>query len=42
MIGFILAFGSYILLLNIMKYNNIKFVDMKNEKYLICDEIICL
>lgn len=42
MIGFLVAFGSYILLLNLMKHNNIKLIDMKNEKYLICDEILCL
>ena len=39
MIGFILVFGSYILLLNIMKNKNL-FIE--KEKYFICDEMLCL
>jgi len=42
MAAFLLTLSAYILLLNIMKHKNIKMIDMKNEKYLICDEIICL
>lgn len=42
MVTFIVAFSTYILLLSIMKQKNIKNIDMKSEKYLICDEIICL
>jgi len=42
MVAFLLTLSTYILLLSIMKQKNIKVIDMKNDKYLICDEIICL
>ena len=39
MMGFILVFGSYILLLNLLKNKNLL---IEKEKYFICDEMLCL
>ena len=38
----IFAFATYFLLLNIIKTKNVKFISIKDESYLICDEPICL